>query len=83
MDAAISPKALRDMLDLSEVLSDIVLPAPAASVMDLSGLAVETASKRCIMAHRVLLLVKGTTSSTLTAIGEGRPLATQTFHVSS
>lgn len=83
LDAAVAPKALRDMLGLSEVLSDIVIPAPAALVLDLGGLAVETASKRCIMAHRVLLLVKGTSSSTLTAVGEGQPLATQTFRVSS
>ena len=83
LDAAVSPKALRDMLGLSEVLGDIILPVPAASVLDLSGLAVETSANGCIMAHRVLLLVKGTSSSMLVPTGEGQSLTTQTFRVSS
>ena len=84
LDAPVSAKAIGNMLGLSEVTGDVVLVAPVGRVQDLSGLALETSEKGYIPAHRVLLLVKGTTSSELEPVGEtGQPLAAQAFRVSS
>jgi len=84
LDAVVSAKAMRDMLGLATVTGDIVLPAPATCVHDFGGLALETSEKTYISAHRVLLLVKGTTPSKLDSFGEqSQPLAAQSFRISS
>jgi len=84
LTAVVSSKAMRDMLGLATVSGDIVLPAPASRVHDFGGLALETSQKTYISAHRVLLLVQGTTPSKLDAIGDqNQPLAVQSFRVSS
>ena len=84
LDAPVSAKAMRAMLGLSEVSGEVVLAAPAGRVQDLSGLAVESSDRGFLPAHRVLLLVKGTTSSTLEPIGEtGQSLTAQSFRVAS
>ena len=84
LDAPVSAKAMRAMLGLSEVSGEVVLAAPAGRVQDLSGLAVESSDRGFLPAHRVLLLVKGTTSTTLEAIGEtGQSLTAQSFRVAS
>ena len=84
LDAPVSAKAMRAMLGLSEVSGEVVLAAPADRVQDLSGLALESSDRGFLPAHRVLLLVKGTTSSTLEPIGEtGQSLTAQSFRVAS
>ena len=84
LDAPVSAKAMRAMLGLSEVSGEVVLAAPAGRVQDLSGLAVESSDRGFLPAHRVLLLVKGTTSTTLEPIGEtGQSLTAQSFRVAS
>ena len=84
LDAPVSAKAMRAMLGLSEVSGEVVLAAPAGRVHDLSGLALESSDRGFLPAHRVLLLVKGTTSSTLQPIGEtGQSLTAQSFRVAS
>ena len=84
LDAPVSAKAMRAMLGLSEVSGEVVLAAPAGRVQDLSGLVVESSDRGFLPAHRVLLLVKGTTSTTLEAIGEtGQSLTAQSFRVAS
>ena len=84
LDAPVSSKAMRAMLGLSEVSGEVVLAAPAGRVQDMSGLAVESSDRGFLPAHRVLLLVKGTTSSTLEPIGEtGQSLTAQSFRVVS
>ena len=84
LDAPVSAKAMRAMLGLSEVSGEVVLAAPAGRVQDLSGLALESSDRGFLPAHRVLLLVKGTTSSTLEPIGEkGQSLTAQSFRVAS
>ena len=84
LDAPVSAKAMRAMLGLSEVSGEVVLAAPAGRVQDLSGLVVESSDRGFLPAHRVLLLVKGTTSSTLEPIGEtGQSLTAQSFRVAS
>jgi len=75
-DANVSGRAMKDMLGLATVTGDIVLPAPATRVHDFDGLALETSGKTYISAHRVLLLVKGTTPSKL------EQLEAQSFRVS-
>ena len=72
------------MLGLSEISGVVVLAAPVGRVQDLSGLALETSERGFITAHRVLLLVKGTTPSTLAPIGDqGQPVTAQSFRVAS
>ena len=84
LDAPVSAKAMRAMLGLSEVSGEVVLAAPAGRVQDLSGLVLESSDRGFLPAHRVLLLVKGTTSSTLQPIGEtGQSLTAQSFRVAS
>ena len=83
LDAVVSAKALRNMLGLCEVASDVVLPAPAGRVHDLSGLALATSANNYVSAHRVLLLVKGTRTTRMEALGEGQPLAAQRLLVAS
>ena len=84
LDAPVSAKAMRAMLGLSEVSGEVVLAAPAGRVQDLSGLAVESSDRGFLPAHRVLLLVKGTTSTTLEPIGEtGQSLTAQSFRIAS
>ena len=84
LDAVVSAKALRDMLGLCEVTGDIVLAAPAGRVHDHSGLTVATSVNTYVSAHRVLLLVKGTTPTKMDSVGvEGQPLAAQSFRVAS
>ena len=84
LDAPVSAKAMRAMLGLSEVSGEVVLAAPAGRVQDLSGLALESSDRGFLPAHRVLLLVKGTTSSTLEPFGEtGQSLTAQSFRVAS
>ena len=66
------------------MVGDVVLAAPVSRVHDLSGLALATSENNYISAHRVLLLVKGTTASQLDPIGEtGQSLTAQAFRVSS
>ena len=84
LDAPVSAKAMRAMLGLSEVSGEVVLAAPAGRVQDLSGLVLESSDRGFLPAHRVLLLVKGTTTSTLQPIGEtGQSLTAQSFRVAS
>ena len=84
LDAMVSPKALRHMLGLCEVTGDIILPAPADRVHDLSGLALATSANTYIPAHRLLLLVKGTEDSDLIQIGtQSQSLAAPSFRVVS
>jgi hypothetical protein len=80
----VSANAMRVMLGLSAVLGGTVLAAPVGRVQDLSGLALKTNENNYTAAHRILLLVKGTRTSQLDAIGEtGQSLTAQSFRVSS
>ena len=84
LDVQVSARALRNMLGLCEVAGDIVLPAPAGRVHDHSGLALAARANTYVSAHRILLLVKGTTGTKLESVGgEGQPLAAQSFRASS
>ena len=86
LDARVSGDAMRTVLGLADVTGDVVVAAPVDRVKDapLLGLAVRSDAKCFIAAHRVLLLVKGTSQSELRQLGsEGQFLATQSFQVQS
>lgn len=86
LDVRVSGDAMRVALGLADVTGDVVVAAPVDRVKDapLLGLAVRSNAKGFIAAHRVLLLVKGTSQSVLRQIGiEGQSLATQSFQVQS
>ena len=77
---------MRTALGLADVTGDVLVAAPVDRVKDapLLGLVVRSDAKGFIAAHRVLLLVKGTTQSELRQLGiEGQSLATQSFQVQS
>ncbi len=86
LDATVSAKAVRSMLGLCEVSGDVILAAPASrvDVHDVSGFALQTDKRGYLSAHRVLLLVKGTSVSQWDPIEESaQSLTTQSFRVSS
>jgi hypothetical protein len=86
LTATVSGEAMRLTLGLSEIAGDIVLAAPAERVEDapMLGLAVRSDVQGMISAHRVLLLVQGTTPSKLDAIGGAdQSLTAQSYRVAS
>ena len=68
---------------LSEVAGDVVLPVPVGRVREdpLVGLAVRRDGKKNFGANRVLLLVRGTSSTHMGKIEEAKTMADQTFKV--
>ena len=70
---------------LSTVVSEVVLPVPASRIVDdpLVGMATRRDDDVLIGAHRLLLLVRGTTKTTLDPIDPTKPVDQQVFKVSS
>ena len=85
LEANVSMAGARVCRGLSEVVGDVVLPVPVGRVLEdpLAGLAVRRDDGKVIGANRVLLLVRGTTSTHMEPIQEGKDMAEQTFKVSS
>ena len=85
LEALVSPTALRQSLGLSEVVGDVVIPAPASRIVDspLLGMAVYHDDGKLVAAHRVLLLVRGTEETQCDPISGDKPLQEQTFKVTS
>jgi hypothetical protein len=82
----ISGQAMRLTLGLSEIAGDAVLAAPAERVVDdpMLGLAVRSDDTGNISAHRILLLVQGTGTSTLEPMDEKcQSVTAQSFRVMS
>ena len=77
---------MRLSVGLSEITGDVVLPAPADRVYDarLLGLAVRSDHHGLIGAHRVFLLIQGTTATELKPLVEvSVALTDQSFRVKS
>ena len=91
LDAVVSTSAMRLLCGLSAVTGDVVIPAPATHVVEdhLVGMAVRrdpapgSASAQVIGASRVLLLVRGTSETTMSPIADGHDLSQQHFKVES
>ena len=85
LTAVVSMAATRLCRGLSEVARDVVLPVPLSRILEdpLAGLAVRRDDQKIIGANRVLLLVRGTSSTKMEPIQEDRDLAKQSFKVSS
>ena len=79
-------KAMRLMVGLSEIVGDVVIPAPVQRVTDapLIGLAVRSdVSEQPLAAHRVLLLVQGTKETDMEPLDEKKKMSEQTFKMQS
>jgi hypothetical protein len=85
LDAKVSMLATRLCKGLSTVVSEVVLPVPASRVVDdpLIGMATRRDDDVLVGAHRLLLLVRGTTKTTLDPIDSTKPVDQQVFKVSS
>ncbi len=85
LDAKVSMLATRLCKGLSSVVGEVVLPAPASRVVDdpLVGMAARRDDDVLVGAHRLLLLVKGRTKTTLDPIDPAKPFDQQVFKVSS
>jgi hypothetical protein len=82
----ISPAALRAAVGLTEIVGDLVIPAPVDRVLEVPmlGLAVRSDISGELGAHRVLLLVEGTRESTLDQVGDSAAsLQEQSYKVHS
>ena len=87
LDVVVSTSAMRLLCGLSTVTGDVVIPAPATYVVEdhLVGMAVRrdpapgADSAQVIGASRVLLLVCGTSKTTMSPIGDGEELPRQHF----
>ena len=82
----LSLAALRAAAGLTEIVGDLVIPAPVDRVADapMVGLAVRSDFGGSLGAHRVLLLVEGTRESTLDPVGESAAsLQEQSYKVHS
>mgnify|MGYP000028518462 FL=1 len=77
--------AMAMALGLTEILGDIVIPAPIERIDDMPmvGLAVRSDQREPIGAHRVLILVQGTGQSTLDGLGVGKTLQEESYKVFS
>ncbi len=76
LTSSFSRAAMGMALGLTEILGDIVIPAPIERIDDMPmvGLAVRSDQREPIGAHRVLILVQGTGQSTLDGLGVGKTL---------
>ena len=85
LNAVVSMVAARLCRGLSEVAGDVVLPVPVGRILEdpLAGLAVRRDDGKIIGANRVLLLARGTSSTEMESIQEGKELREQIFKVSS
>lgn len=85
LDAKVSMLATRLCKGLSTVVSEVVLPVPASRVVDdpLIGMATRRDDDVLVGAHRLLLLVRGTTKTTLDPIDSTKPVDQQVYKVSS
>ena len=85
LDAKVSMLATRLCKGLSTVVSEVVLPVPASRIVGdpLVGMATRWDDDLLVGAHRLLLLVRGTTKTTLDPIDATKPVDQQVFKVSS
>ena len=85
LEVKISAGAMRSALGLSDLDGDVVQACPVERVGDASmlGLAVRSDVKGWISAHRVLLLVQGTSGSQLDPVGEDKGVKEQSYRVTS
>ena len=81
----VSAHAMRAAVGLTEIIGDLVIPAPVERVNDapMIGLAVRSDKRPPLAVHRVLLLVQGTCKSVLDACGDAKRIEDETFKVSS
>ena len=84
-DVKISAGAMRSALGLSDLDGDVVQACPVERVDHASmlGLAVRSDFKGWMNAHRVLLLVQGTSGSQLDPVGEAKSVKEQSYRVTS
>ncbi len=80
-----SQTAMQTTIGLTEIVGDLVIPAPAERIDDVPmvGMAVRSDRREPLGAHRVLLLVQGTGKSDLDALGEGKSLQEASYKVFS
>ena len=85
LEANISMSAMRLSLGLSVVTGEVAFPAPVCLVCDapLVGMALKRESTAAVGAHRVILLVRGTTETVCEPIDPDANMAEQTFKVCS
>ena len=85
LTSSFSRAAMGMALGLTEILGDIVIPAPIERIDDMPmvGLAVRSDQREPIGAHRVLILVQGTGQSTLDGLGVGKTLQEESYKVFS
>ena len=76
---------MQTTIGLTEIVGDLVIPAPAKRIDDVPmvGMAVRSDRRDPLGAHRVLLLAQGTGKSDLNALGEGRSLQEASYKVFS
>ena len=85
-DAEPSRSAMDQLLGLSTVTDDVVIPAPADRLLDepMLGLALRRdGAAGPVGAHRVLLIVEGTEETETEIIAETKPTSEQTFKMVS
>jgi hypothetical protein len=84
-DAVISGRALRATLGLAKVSGDVVQVAPATRIVacPILSLAVQGDNDMNVHAHRVMLLVQGTSKSKLSSIGRAPGSASDNYLVES
>ena len=77
--------ALKMQLGLTDIRGDLVIPAPDDRIEDIPmlGLAVRSDKQGPIGAHRVLILVQGTSESQLLALGDTQNSQDASYQVSS
>ncbi len=85
LESRVSTTALRQSLGLSTVMDDVVMPVPASRVVDspLLGMALTRDDEKLVGAHRVLLLVRGTSDAVCDPIADDKPVQEQIFKVTS
>ena len=81
----LSAGAMKAALGLTEIIGDLVIPAPVERIQDVPmvGLAVFSDKRQPLAAHRVLLLVQGTGKSKLDPFGEGADVEMLSYKVTS
>jgi hypothetical protein len=72
-------------LGLTEINGDLVIPAPVERIVEIPmvGLAVRSDRREPLGCRRVLILVQGTSGSTLDALGNGKSLQEESYKVFS
>ena len=85
LEARVSMSAIRLTLGLSSVTGEVVLPSPVELVIDatLLGMALARENTAALIAHRVILLVRGTGETVCEPLDPDAKMHEQTFKISS